>query len=420
MSILRAARKPLGLAALLLVTSLPVAKLLAVEPQSPAAAPTVVQRVSERVFLIRDQPGSPTQFKMIVGAGSAEETRENAGIAHYLEHLVLVGSNPENATIGMRFFAGGQSNGSTYTRTTTYEHTAPARAEGPRADLEKLFQFYAARLKDFSITDADAARELKVVLQEYDLKIRSKPYSRFAVELNRAALPDHSGNWYWRETREDIERNTVEAAREFHRTWYAPNNVSFIVQGDIEPAALKQIADAAFAGIQEREVPARDWMRQPTIVAERTDIRRTDPDVKQDAIYYKKVVRIEDKDALATMAAAAVIESFLASKLPGSPFHTIVEKGKLPESGTSISLARIAPNTYVLDISASVAAGLAPEQLLGALSDYVDALAQNGISARTIERLKTRWAIGQAERDQTPHLAMSDIYSWLTSAPQLR
>ena len=90
MSILRAARKPLGLAALLLVTSLPVSQLLAVEPQSPPSANTVVQRVSERVFLIRDRPGSPTVFNMIVGAGSADERPGEAGIAHYLEHLITI------------------------------------------------------------------------------------------------------------------------------------------------------------------------------------------------------------------------------------------------------------------------------------------------------------------------------------------
>jgi predicted Zn-dependent peptidase len=154
-------------------------------------------------------------------------------------------------------------------------------------------------------------------------------------------------------------------------------------------------------------------MRQPAIVAERTDIRRADPDVKQAGIYYKKVVRIEEKDVLATMAATGIIESFLGSRLSGSPFHTIVEKGKFPESATSMSLVRIAPNTYVLDISASVAAGLAPEQLLGAISDYVDALARNGISARTIERLKSRWATRRGERDQTPDLATSEFYNWL-------
>src|SRR5262245_21810101 len=105
------------------------------------------ERVSERVFLVRDKPGTPTQFQMIVLAGCSDEADGQCkGLAHYLEHLVLVGRNPEHKDIAVRFFPDAGSNGWTNMRATVYLHSVPARDGGPKADLERLFTFYAARL----------------------------------------------------------------------------------------------------------------------------------------------------------------------------------------------------------------------------------------------------------------------------------
>src|SRR5437879_1105187 len=133
----------------------------------------------------------------------------------------------------------------------------PARETGPRDDLEKLFGFYAARLKEFSISDADALRERNVVRQEHDWRVASKPFARFAQKLDRLLLPDHPSGQWTIGTKEDIEAFTLDDARAFHRIWYAPNNVYVVVRGDIDAATLKEMADRALAGTQARSEERR-------------------------------------------------------------------------------------------------------------------------------------------------------------------
>ncbi len=146
-------------ALLLTLWSLPSLLVVSLSLGSRAAT-AAEQRLGEHLFLVRDKPGTPTQFQMIVGAGCIDEAGgECRGLAHYLEHLLLVGRNPDHKEIALRFFPDASSNGWTSQRATVYVHSMPAREQGPRADLEKLFAFYAARLKDFSISDADAERE---------------------------------------------------------------------------------------------------------------------------------------------------------------------------------------------------------------------------------------------------------------------
>ena len=390
------------------------ALLLALALLASFAASAAEERVDQRLYLVRDKPGSPSQFQMIVGAGCIDEKYgECRGLAHYLEHLVLVGRNPDHKEIALRFFPDAVSNGWTSQRATVYLHTMPAREEGPRADLEKLFAFYAARLKDFTISAADAERERSVVRQEHDWRIASRPFSRLARKLDRLLIPDHPAGQWVIGTAPDIDKFTLDDARAFHRAWYAVNNVNFVVLGDIDPASLKDIAERALAGLQPRSLPLRDNAGQPAFVVERQDIVEEDATIQRAGLYFKKLMRIEEGDVLATGAVRTLVTNFLTSRLPGSLYDALVDQGKLVSGAHSVSFARVAPKTFTLTIGASVAADVAPERLLAAITAYVEELATAGISAETIERLKTRFAEARATADKDPRQVYSRLVGWI-------
>jgi zinc protease len=380
-----------------------------------SAAFAAEERVGDRLFLVRDKPGTPTQFQMIVYAGCLDEADSKCrGLAHYLEHLVLVGRNPEHKDAAVRFFADGYANGTTSPRATVYIHSAPAREDGPKADLEMLFGFYAARLKDFSITAEDAARERNVVLQEHDWRVAGRPFLRFARMLDRALLPDHPSGQWTIGTKEDIDAFTVDDARTYHRNWYALNNVTFVIKGDIEPAALKDIADRALTGLAPRRLPPRARLLEPQIVIERKDVREEDATVRRAGLYVKKLFRMEEPDLAANRAARQIVLNFLHSRLPGSPYDVIVDRAKLAAGQPFIGLTRVAPKTFALTVGADVTPDTEPDKLLAAIESYLDALATNGIPAQTIARLQTRFAEGRANADKDPALVYSRLVAWLS------
>jgi zinc protease len=372
------------------------------------------ERVGERVYLVRDKPGGQTHFQMIVGAGCTDETGgECRGLAHYLEHLVLVGQNPEHKEAAIRFFPDGGSNGWTSQRATVYVHSMPAREDGPRADLEKLFGFYAARLKDFTVSEADAERERSVVRQEHDWRVGSRPFVRFVRKLDRLLIPYHpSGQWVIGSA-EDIDKFSLAEARAFHRAWYVINNVDFVVMADIEPAALKEIAARAFAGLEPRPLPPRTFAKQPAIVDERIDVAERDATVKRPGVYFKKLVRIEEDDAYAAGAARSLIVSFLTSRLPGSLYDVLVDRGKLAAGAPAVSIARVAPKTLALTVGADVAPDVAPEKVLAAITGYIEQLGAVGMSPEALARLKTRFAESRAIADQDPRQVYNRLVGWL-------
>ena len=131
--------------------------LIAVLPFSAMPALAQEKLISERVFLVPDAKSTSIQFQMIVLAGSADETNmDQLGIAHYLEHLVLVGRNPGESDTAQRFFADGNSNGWTNQRMTGYVHSFPASSADAPQRLDRLFRFYSERLTDFAIAPEEA------------------------------------------------------------------------------------------------------------------------------------------------------------------------------------------------------------------------------------------------------------------------
>src|SRR3712207_3009514 len=126
-----------------------------------------------------------THFTLVVHAGCLDEEPVCRGVAHYLEHLLLVGRNPDHTETAFRFFADGYANGWTHHKATAFVHRIAPRQTDPRdamADLERLFAFYANRLRSFEVSAAEALRERNVVLQEYQLRTGNNPFGQFGVQ----------------------------------------------------------------------------------------------------------------------------------------------------------------------------------------------------------------------------------------------
>lgn len=380
-----------------------------------AAAQTPETRVLDRVFLVRDKPGTPMRFEMVVNAGCNDEANGDCrGLAHYLEHLILVGRNAEHSETAFRFFADASSNGWTNSRATVYLHTVPARPAGPAADVEKLFQFYAARLRDFSITEADAARERNVVLQEHDQRVQSSPTALFWRDANRRLISDHPSGQWTIGSRASISGLTLEAARAFHKTWYVPNNVWFVIRADMEPEALKAIAQAALAGIADSPLPARNFDRPIDVAPARIDEEVRLPKVVRPSVSITKAFRFPGAQAYEARAARNLLIAYLSSQLTGSAYDRLVESEEIADERVSVSLSLVAPDVLTFTVGATPAEGIEPRRLREALLGWMDRLAANGPPDEAVlRRLVTREQRERSTLEKEPGRVQQRLVNWL-------
>lgn len=373
-------------------------------------------RVSDRVFVVKDRAGSPVEFQMIVNAGCADEADGQCkGLAHYLEHLVLVGRNPEHGNSAFRFFPDAVTNGWTNQIATAYWHRMPQRAQGPREDLEKVFNFYAARLKSFSIPIEEAVRERNVVLQEHDWRYGSDAMLRFFRKLDRALMPDHPLGQWTIGTPETIRVFTLEEARAYHEKWYKRSNVWFVVTGDVDPDMVREISVKALAGADASAVPTRRPLAPPRIEVRRETFFEHDAKMTRQVAVFEKLIRIEEQDKFATIAAAVIAGNLIGSQLPGSINEAIGEKAKLTTTMPHVSFNRIAPETYKLVVAVDVNPGIdhKGQQVLAAVGAYVDSLSPASFSDRNVERLGKRWLEARKTGDGVPTQVFQRLVGWL-------
>jgi len=383
-----------------------------------AGAAAAQERIgSDRVFHVADPKSNSVQFQMIVLAGSADETDPvQLGIAHYLEHLVLVGRNEGFGETSSRFFADGSSNGWTNSRATGYIHSFPASAPDVPERLDRLFRFYAGRLTDFSISPEDALRERNVVRQEHDWRYASNPYSSTWMEASRYL---YAGNPLadWTIGRpETISAFTVDGARAFLRRWYRKSNVWFIVTGPVGADVVKASAERYLAGLDAAPPPERGWLEARLVVQPETrTFRRADRRIATPSVAISRLAASPDVDRLRSQAAVALIGGFLASKLSGSPHSALVE-GDAPVAAAinSAGIETGPPGTLVLSLAAVPEEGRSLDETQAALGEYRRALAGRGLEQATLDRLKQRFARDSARARGEPQTAPQRLIGWLT------
>ncbi|MGL4636932.1 MAG: M16 family metallopeptidase [Beijerinckiaceae bacterium] len=384
--------------------------------QSPSLAQEKL--VSDRVFLVPDPKSNAIQFQMVVLAGSADETNVfQFGMAHYLEHLVLVGRNAGNTDAAVRFFADGSSNGWTSARATAYIHRFPANAKDVPERLDRLFKFYTERLTDFTITPEDAFRERNVVRQEHDQRYAGDPYAATAIEMTRYLYPDSPVGRPTIGTTETIAAFTVEEAKRFHQRWYRKNNVYFIVTGPLQDALVKDTAEKYLKALDAAAPPRRDWVEKAySVKADSRVFRKSDKRIANPSVSLSQLVSFAETDPLKTIATRFMLTSFLSSKLAGSP-HSVLVEGDNPVA-SAISFATVERQlggVLSLSIGSTPELGRTVEEQLPALKAYMVQLAAKGIDEATLERLKKRFDRDYKRQLEEPQAASGRLIAWLTS-----
>jgi zinc protease len=373
--------------------------------------------VIDRVFLVPDPKSTAVQFQMIVLAGSADEAAmTQLGIAHYLEHLVLVGRNDGMTDTAQRFFADGMANGWTNPRATGYIHRFPANVPDVNDRLDRLFRFYSQRLTDFAITPEDAVRERNVVRQEHDVRYAGSATEFTLRDANSYLFEGHPLSRFVIGSPETIAAFTVEEARGFLRRWYRKSNVYFIVTGPVSEEQVKTAAEKFLIGLDASPPPARTWPGMAhKVTPGAQEFRKQDKRIGTPTVSISRLFNASETDPLRNAAIASVISGYLSSKLAGSPHDRLVE-GDAPVAAAVMraGISRALPGVFSLSMSGVPEEGRTVVEVRKAFDDYLAEFAKRGIDQAVLDRLKRRYARDLQRDLDEPQNAPGRLITWLT------
>src|SRR6202040_4077203 len=213
--------------------------------------------------------------------GSADETPGKSGLAHFLEHLMFKGTSKHPAGEFSQTVQriGGNENAFTSADYTGYFQRVP------REELGKMMEFEADRMTGLVLRDENVLPERDVVLEEFNMRVANNPEARLTEQIMAALYLNHP---YGRPVigwRQEIEKLDREDALAFYRRFYAPNNATLVIAGDVDAKEVRPLAERTFGEVAPQPaIPVKRLRPQePTPAGPRT-VTLSDPRVEQTTV----------------------------------------------------------------------------------------------------------------------------------------
>ena len=219
-----------------------------------------------RVILSEDHSTPIVHVAVWYHVGSKNERPGRTGFAHFFEHMMFKGSknvDPEAHT-SIISSVGGRSNAYTTEDVTVFWQTVPAH------DLPLALWLEADRMATLRVDDAAFRREREVVKEERRMRIENQPYGRLSEIIYDNTFTAHPYKHPTIGSMLDLEAASVNDVREFHDTYYVPENATVTIVGDLDTAQAVQLVTQYFGRVPKaaRPVP-RDIPVEPPMTRER-------------------------------------------------------------------------------------------------------------------------------------------------------
>ncbi|MCK5924630.1 MAG: insulinase family protein [Methylococcales bacterium] len=201
--------------------------------------------------LIKEDHRSPVVVTQIwYKVGSSYEPNGITGISHMLEHMMFKGTAnyPDGEFSKIIAENGGNENAFTGQDYTAYFQTLE------KSRLEISFKLEADRMRNLNLQKKDLVKELEVVTEERRMRTDDNPsakmYEQFSAMVYTSS-PYKNPVIGWPA---DIAAYQIDDLKTWYQRWYAPNNATLVVVGDIEAPAVFALAEKYFGAIKTSKI----------------------------------------------------------------------------------------------------------------------------------------------------------------------
>jgi zinc protease len=323
--------------------------------------------------------------------GPANERAGRTGFAHLFEHMMFEGSQHTGPKSHNRYLeAAGASdiNGSTDFDRTNYYETLPSNQLELALWLESDRMGYLLGMLDRE----RLVNQRDVVRNERRQTTENAPYGLVEEELFHELFPaDHPYHADVIGSHEDIEAARLKDVRDFFRQYYAPNNCTMVIVGDIDAANVKALVQKYFGSIPSGSAIPPITATAPVITGEKRATVSDQVELPKVYMGWISPTAYQPGDAEA---------SLLAELLGGGKSSRLYKKlvyEKQIAQDVSVTNQSLRLGS-VLEIQATARPGIRIEDLEKAINDELAAIRTDGPTQPELDRarnlIQTRRIVG--------------------------
>lgn len=355
--------------------------------------------------IVREDHRAPVVVSQIwYKVGSSYETPGSTGLSHALEHMMFKGSaklGPGEASEVLRQL-GAEENAFTSDDYTAYYQVLASDRLPVALELE------ADRLARLQLPAAEFTKEIEVIKEERRLRTDDRPSSKAFEQFKAMAYPASGYSIPTIGWMADLERMHIDELRAWYKKWYAPNNATLVVVGNVSADEVKALAQRYFGAIERREVPTAKLPLELPAAGERRitlHLKTQLPSLLMGFNVPGLATSETPRQVYALRLAAALLDGGYSARL-----STRLERDQELVSGASAwyNAFTRGDSLFVLTATPNVQKGKTLEQAEAGLWRELEELKKNPPSATELARVRAQVIAGLVfERDSISSQATS-------------
>lgn len=376
-----------------------------------AHAETVEQTLDNgmKVIVKTDRRAPVAVSQVWYKAGSMDESYGATGVAHVLEHMMFKGTRDVPAGEFSRRIAaaGGRENAFTSRDHTAYFQTLQ------KDRLELALKLEADRMANLTLSPDEFAKEIQVVMEERRMRTEDNPQAKLYEGMMASAYQTHPYRHPVIGWMDDLMNMRVEDARDWYQRWYAPNNATLIVAGDVDPNQVFAWAKQYFGPLAARPLPQRKPQAEPEQKGEKQVVVKAPAKQPVVALAWQ-VPKLDDPDKDAAPYALEILAGVLDGHGSARLNQALVRDQKIAtDASAGYDAVARGPALFMLD--ATPAEGKSVAEVAAALKQEIARLVKDGVGEAELARVKAQVLAGQVfQQDSLFYQAML-MGEWTTA-----
>ncbi len=316
--------------------------------------------------------------------GSSYEPEGLTGGSHVLEHMMFKGTKRHGPGELSRIIAenGGRENAFTGSDYTAYFQQLE------KSRLPIAFELEADRMENLIIDEKEFRKEMRVVMEERRLRTDDSPEGRVHEEFMATAYKVHPYGrpiiGWWR----DLENMTAEDVKNWYDRWYAPDNATLVVAGDVHPREVFALAQKYFGPIKSRSIKRSKPPEEPVQTATRRTQVAAPAEVPYLILGYHVPVYGHHRaswEPYALSVLAGVLDGGRSARFP----RDLIRKRRIAATlDTGYSAVSRSPTMLVFD--GRPAQGHTLDELEQAVRTEIERLKEELVSEQELDRVKAQ------------------------------
>ncbi len=336
-------------------------------------------------ILVKTDRRAPVAVVMVwYKVGSMDEVNGTTGVAHVLEHMMFKGTKAVPAGEYSRIIAeaGGRDNAFTSRDYTGYFQTLH------KSQLELAMKLEADRMANLSLSPEEFKKEIRVVMEERRWRTDDRPRALVFEQLMASALKAHPYRHPIIGWMSDLENMRPEDAQDWYDKWYAPNNATLVVVGDVPAAEVQKLAQRYFGPVKQKPLPPRRITEEPRQLGIQQFTVKAPAELPYVMMaYHAPVLRDIGKEwePFALEMLANVLDGNEAARLN----RNLVRSARVASSAEA-SYDGVGRGPGMFYLSATPAQGKTVQEAERALRDEVARLIKDGVAEEELQRVKSQ------------------------------